>query len=274
MNCKRPTAAPANPPMPERTDRQHLHARQCEFAAHLRDPDANPAPADVDDRRMGIYRDLFFSNVVKFLGGNFPVVRGILGEDDWQTLVRDYYRDHVSHSPLFPDMPREFLAYLADERPLSPQAAGDPPFLYELAHYEWVEAGLLLAPDAKTPRDLNPAGDLLSGRPVLQQPGWLLSYQYAVNEINADYQPEAPAAQPLHYLVYRNAGDEVKFVRLNIVSARLYELLQQNPGMSGREALSAIAAEIGRADPQPVIDSGLAILEQWRTSGIVLGTSG
>ncbi len=260
--------------MPDAGDRQRLHARQYEFAAHLRDPQANPAPADVEDRRMGVYRELFFNNVVKFLGGNFPLVRNILGDAGWQALVRDYYRDHVAHSPLFPDMPREFLAYLADARPRAPPAANDPAFLYELAHYEWVEAGLLLAPDVKAPPDLDPAGDLLESHPVLQQPGWLLSYRYAVNAINAAHQPDAPAAQPLHYLVYRNADDEVKFVRLNIVSARLYELLQQDGGITGRQALEAIATELGRDDAGPVIDSGRGILEQWRTSGIVLGTRG
>jgi len=248
---------------------QFLHDRQYEFAAHLRDPEQFPAPGDVEDRRMAIYRELFFNNVVKFLGGNFPISRSILGEEAWEKLVRDYYRDHKSHSPLFPDMPREFLSYLSEEREPQPH---DPPFLFEFAHYEWVEAGILLAADGPE-KSYDAEGDLLEGTPTLVEPAWLLNYNYAVNEIGSDNQPDAPADQALHYVVYRNMADEVKFVRLNIVSARLFELLQQDSSLTGLAALEQIAAELQHTDPAAVVRSGQQILEQWRQSGIVLGTA-
>ncbi len=259
--------------MPEITDNlKALRERQYEFAAHLRDPEQNPAPDDVEDRRMGIYRELFFNNVRKFLGGHFPVIKSILGDEGWARLVRDYYRDHISHSPLFPDMPREFLNYLSEERANHDHAAGDPPFLYELAHYEWVEAGLMLAPDPDPMGDINKNGNLLEQHPVLVQPAWLLAYSYAVNEIGPDNIPESPADAPLHYLVMRNAEDTVKFIKLNIVSARLYELLQTDAEMTGRTALEKIAAELNHKDPEAVIRNGAKTLEQWRDSGIVAGT--
>ena len=260
--------------MPEATNKQlqALWDKQYEFAAHLRDPQINAAPDDVEDRRMGIYRELFFSNVRKFLGGHFPIAKSILGDDGWGALIRDYYRDHVSHSPLFPDMPREFLNYLSEERSGNDRAADDPPFLYELAHYEWVEAGLLLAPDPERPGNINPDGDLLGSHPSLTQPAWLLAYRFAVNEIGPDNIPEGPADQPLHYLVMRNADDKVKFIKLNIVSARLYELLQNDGQLTGRAALEQIADELNHQDPAAVVKNGKKILEQWRDSGIVAGT--
>ena len=254
-------------------NREALYRRQYEFAAHLRDPQLNPAPTDVEERRMKIYRELFFNNVTKFLGGNFPITQKILGEDRWAALIRDYYRDHVSHSPLFPDMPREFLSYLAEERAQNPSAESDPPFLYELAHYEWVESGLSLATDPEPPGALDPDGDLLEKPPVLQQPAWLLAYNFAVNEIGPDNQPDAPADQPLHYLVIRDASDKVKFIKLNIVSARLYELLHNDKQLTGRAALELIAAELQHNDPAAVLASGLKILEQWRDADIIVGTA-
>ena len=36
---------------------------QNEFMAHIRKPNTNPCPADVEDRRMAIYRELFFNNI-------------------------------------------------------------------------------------------------------------------------------------------------------------------------------------------------------------------
>jgi hypothetical protein len=42
--------------------------KQYAFAAHIRDPEQNPAPAGVEDRRMAIYRELFFNNLHNLIG--------------------------------------------------------------------------------------------------------------------------------------------------------------------------------------------------------------
>ena len=39
---------------------------QYEFTAHLRDPDHAKAPTDIEDRRMEIYRGLFYRNIQNF----------------------------------------------------------------------------------------------------------------------------------------------------------------------------------------------------------------
>jgi hypothetical protein len=251
-----------------------FHTQQYEFAAHLRDPDNQPAPEDIEFRRMQIYRDLFFNNVVSFLAGHFPVLAGILGDERWRMLVRDWYRDHQSRSPLFPEVAREFLQYLAEER--TTESRGDPepdlPFMYELAHYEWVEAGLILAEDDDPDPAIDPQGDLLDGQPVLSGVAWGVSYNYAVNEINKDAVPDGPAEQPLHYLVYRNVKDKVVFTRLNVVSARLVALLDDETARTGRAALEQIASEMQHPDPETVISAGLEIMEKWRALGIIRGT--
>jgi len=246
-----------------------LHAQQYAFAAHLRDPHQTPAPNDIEARRLDIYRDLFFNNIVNFLGGHFPICRDILETKRWRRLVRGFYRDYRCHSPLFPDMPREFLAYLdGDREPL----VDEPPFLAELAHYEWVEAGLLLAPDEPPQVGMDPQGNLLSGVPVLWQPAWLLTYRYAVNEIGVTQQPSEPAAQPLYFLVLRDPQNQVVFNKLNAVSARLYALLADSQPRTGEAALRQIASELNHAAPDAVVHSGAQILQAWRDKEIVLGT--
>jgi len=79
--------------------------RQYEFTAHIRDPDRQPAPADVDARRMALYRELFYNNVAGFMANSFPVLHEILNEAHWHALMRDYFARHISHTPLFPEMP-------------------------------------------------------------------------------------------------------------------------------------------------------------------------
>ena len=251
-----------------------LRSRQYEFAAHLRDPDNSPAPADIEDRRMAIYRSLFINNVTKFLRQSFPVLSNLMGDRRWGLLIKDFYREHKSCSPLFPDLPKELLDYLASERQGGQHSdeKTDPPFMYELAHYEWAETGLALAQEPHANPAIDPLGDLLSHQPVTSTLAWLFSYKYPVNEIGKDNQPESPAEQPLHYLLYRNEADKVEFLKLNIVSARLFEILSTDNSLSGRDALAKIATELSHPEPERVIAAGSDILEKWREKGIVLGT--
>mgnify|MGYP006138349625 CR=1 FL=1 len=60
----------------------------------------------------------------------------------WRALVRDFYREFRAGTPLFPELPREFIQYLQERG----DGRGDPPWLLELAHYEWVELALSVAP--------------------------------------------------------------------------------------------------------------------------------
>ena len=82
---------------------------QYAFTAHLRDPANNPAPHGIEDRRMGIYRDLLYNNVESFIANGFPVLRSIYNDNSWHRMVRDFYSRHPCRSPLFLEIPREFL---------------------------------------------------------------------------------------------------------------------------------------------------------------------
>lgn len=242
--------------------------QQYAFAAHIRAPDRNAAPHDIEDRRMAIYRELFYNNVEGFLSNSFPVLRRLFRDENWHRMVRDFYSRHPCHSPLFLEIPHEFLSYLEQERGEQPD---DPPFLRELAHYEWVELAVSVAESAP-PEGVDERGDLLDRLPVVSPLAWPLSYRYPVHRIRPDFQPQAPGEQPTYLLVYRDADDEVGFLELNPVSARLFAMLQQGEVCSGRQALERIAGELQHPDPDAVVRGGLAILDEWRRRDIVLGT--
>ena len=246
--------------------RARFQERQFEFAAYLRDPQSAPRPADVEQRRMALYRELLYNNVEGFLAKGFPVVRAITADESWDALVGDFFARHRSTSPLFREIPEEFLHYLAEERGTQP---GDPPFLAELAHYEWVEMAVALADDAGAAAGVDPDGDLLAGTPVLSPLAWTLGYRYPVHRIGPDYRPVEE--EPTFLVVYRDRDDEVGFLVLNPVTARLLEGLRETPTLTGRDLLAGIAAEIGHADPQIVIDGGQAVLEDLRRRGVILG---
>ena len=242
---------------------------QYRFTRHIRDPDNAPAPGDIEDRRMAIYRDLLYRNVESFLANSFPVLRKVLKDDEWHALMREYFRNHKARTPLFPRMPQEFLQYLQDEK----ETAGSLyPFLLELAHYEWVELALSLDTREISQDGINPDGDLLSGVPVLNELSWSLVYDYPVHRIGPDYLPEAKPAQPTCLFVYRDRQDKVRFIELNPLAARLIDCFRENErGKTGREILTEIAAEIAHPDPEAVISGGASVLEDMREKQVVLG---
>lgn len=242
--------------------------RQREFAAHLRDPVRN-ACAGIEDRRLRIYRELFYNNVEDCLASAFPVLRRLSADAVWHARVRDFYARHRSAAPQFHRVPEEFLRFLEAERGEHPD---DPPFLRELAHYEWVELELSISPLELTPEIADPNGDLLAQPPLLSPLAWTLAYAWPVQRIGPDFQPQAPGAQPTYLIVNRDRQDRVRFLEVNPVTARLTTLIEAEPAASGRELLLRIAAELGHPQPESVVAEGARILEQLRGRDIVLGT--
>jgi hypothetical protein len=243
---------------------------QYEFTAHLRDPEHNPAPEGIEDRRIGIYRDLLYNNVEGFIANGFPILRSIYSDENWHRMVRDFFARHQSSSPYFLEISQEFLDYLQSEHEAQ---AEDPQGLLELAHYEWVELALMVAEDTIDLDMIEPNGDLLQGHPVLSPVAWPLAYQYPVHKMGPAYLPEAPPEQPSYLVVYRNRMNEVRFLEINPVTARLVNLLQENPEITGELALDQIAQEMNHPNHDVVIQGGLSALQELQEYGIVLGVS-
>lgn len=250
-------------------DRLDHVAVQAAFAAHLRDPDGHPGPADVEDRRLAIYRELFFNNVRGLLSTAFPVLRRLHDDDAWNALVRDFYRRHRARTPIFHKLAGEFVDWLADGRGA---VAGDLPFMAQLAHYEWVELALSTAEDPPAAALLaNPNGDLIERPPLVSPLSWTLAYDWPVHRIGPEFQPAAPSGLQTFLVVYRNRQDDVKFMEINAVTARLLTLADEQPTASGEALLIQIAEELGHPELDEVIAAGAEILETLRERGIVLG---
>lgn len=244
---------------------------QYEFAAHLRDPEINKAPSNIEERRLEIYRGLFYRNIENFLSSGFPILRKIYADDAWHSMVRDFFSKHQSRSPYFLEITQEFLLYLQH---VERSAYSHPPFILELAHYEWVELALDVAEDDESDvTGVVANGDLLRGIPAISSLAWHLSYTYPVHKLGPQYIPLAPdSQQPTCLVVYRDAQYQVKFLEINAITYRLIELLKSNDTLSGHDALSSIAQEVQYPNPDVLIQGGMSILEDLRQKGIVLGT--
>ncbi len=232
-------------------------AKQLEFASYIRDPENNPAPADVQQQRMDMYRELFFNNIESFLSANFPVIRKILNGSQWLELAHDFFAKHPCKSPYFSEIPEEFMEYLQSER----NNPGDLPFMLELAHYEWVEMALSISKEEAAANNQN-LDNLLKKRIKLSPLAWPLAYQYPVQKISPDFLPDAAPQQPTFLVVYRNPADEVNFIEITPITYRLLQLIQENEEMLTENCLTQVADELNHPNPEIIIEGGLQILKE------------
>lgn len=249
--------------MPER-----LRAQQSAFTAHLRDPATHAAPAGVDESRLALYRELVFGNFDRQLRAGFPLVFAVLGATRWAALIGDFLAAHRCRTPYFPALGEEFVCYLQHGRA---GLAGDPSFLLELAHYEWVEQALDIADVEPDWQRVDATGDLLNGLPVLSPVAWSLSYRYPVHRIGPGWQPCEPPAEPTFLLVYRAVSERVGFTELNAATARLLEIITGGEVDSGHQALVRLAREMGYPEPARLIRYGGELLQQLHACGAILG---
>ena len=259
------------------------------FADHIKQPAVCAKPADVDDRHMAVYRDLFFKNIMGFISGAFPVLADILGEQRWQQLGRAFFSQHANASPLFLDISREFLTFLQYQyEPI----AQDPPYVFELAHYEWLE----LYVDVTTETHSYPAGYYyLANQAVLAEESFLVLspvveghlYRYPVHRVSSE-NPHA-IKQPTALIVYRaeetqgEEDDTVKFAETNPFTLQLLERLKNHQATSrlhnsnktvlspwvGKDLINDLLLKAELTGSEVAYRGGVDTLQQWLSMGII-----
>lgn len=242
---------------------------QYAFARHIRDPENNDSPIDTEDRRMAIYRELFFNNLRNLISQTFPVLKKLYSKEKWEAFIRAFMIRHEAATPYFLEIPREFIDFL--EKEYEPDD-DDFPFLCELAHYEYIELALSVSDEENDMTGIDTHGDLLSGIPVKSRLAWLFAYQFPVHRISTDYIPSEPGTQPTFLAICRKSNEDMDFMELNPVTARLLEMIDNNETSSGRELLTQLAEEIQFPDTAKMIEHGREAMLEMLQAEILLGT--
>lgn len=243
--------------------------KQLAFAAHIRDPQHADAPHGIEDRRMAIYRELFFNNISNLLGHTFPVIKKIHSKERWQRFIRQFMQKHRAATPYFLQLPEEFVGFLQEEyAPLD----DDFPFLLELAHYEYAEVLASVSENEDDRSSVEADGDLLAGMPIKSSLVWVYAYQFPVHRISPEFLPEQPGEQPTFLAVYRNEQDKVRFLELNSMTAALLQAIGGNENdASGKELLQELAKATQFDDIDAFLKFGAEALAEMRSLGIILG---
>jgi len=243
------------PPVMSSLEADFLHIQHA-FIAHLREPGRHPMPEGVAPERMRLYRELFINNIDSFLANGYPVLKSILEGERWDALVRDFFAEHRSRTPLFGGIAEEFLHYVHEERG---ERAGDPAFLQELAHYEWVELALTIA-EAEPPPETDLPLDPLDLWIFLSPVAWPLAYRFPVQRIGPEFQPEIAPDSPTFLAVYRDREDAIRFLELNAATFRLLHLLKTEGPLLARDCLLRLASELGYSNPETILEFGTGLL--------------
>jgi len=244
-------------PAPDKPPERQLRL-QAEFAAHLRDPENCPAPAGVEDRRMAVYRRLFFGNLRNLMARNFPVLRRLLDDAEWDRLIRELMAEHRSTTPLFPEIGSELLAFLADR---GDRWLADRPWMAELVHWEYLETCARLH-EADPPEPCPHDSERSAYRPVLNPTLKMARYQWPVHQLRPDFVPDQPLEQPVNLLVYRRHDDQVAFERVNDFTLQFLLRMQSNADSTGLVLLQALAEELDISPPDRVIEAGFGMLQR------------
>lgn len=225
-------------------------ALQRAFAARIRRPGEQPLLEGIDAERMAIYESLFFNNIESFISGAFPVLRTLFETPRWNRLVRGFIAEHRAATPYFLEISQEFLGWLQQGYVAQ---AGDPPFILELAHYEWVELAL----------DVSDATPAHGGWSAL---AWPLAYRWPVQRLGSDYQPDTPPEQATCLLAWRDPHDKVRFMQLSPFAYRLALGLQA--GANAEATLRQLADEHGLAADADYFNNAQQLLDDWQRQGI------
>ena len=233
---------------------------QAQFSAHIRNPTHNKKPPNVNTNRMAVYKKAVFNNIVESVSVCFPVCQTVIGKRAWQQLMRELVSTYASSSPIFREIPQQFLLFLQPIQTV-------PAYFKQLAHYEWVELAISLQQTEQV--QLSEEMDLLNEKPTFATAHILLEYDYPVHQISAKFKPTH--TQETTLFVFRDAEYEVKFIELNPITYRLLQIIKAQD-LTGEQALTQIAHEIQHPDTAAIVEFGLSILTDLVYKKAIIGS--
>ncbi|HXV24836.1 MAG TPA: DNA-binding domain-containing protein [Alphaproteobacteria bacterium] len=223
--------------------------------------------ADIDTL-LGVYRHAYSARLVESLGIDFPGLKALAGEAEFDTLARAYIAANPSRGFSVRTVGAALPAFLSVTPPFA-----ERPALCDMAAFEAAMADAFDAADAEPAR--------LEQMGVVPAPAWpTLTFEFhpsvrrlqlrtqapaAWADWNTNRTPLEPAAQSGHWLVWRQALD-VKFRPIEADESAALD-----SAMAGREfaAICETLAEHGPEDAAAYRAAGL--IRAWIETGLIAG---
>ena len=216
---------------------------------------------------MQIYQDLVFRNLDSLLTSNFPVVQSIITSHHWEALIRGFIRDYRATTPHFPLLPQEFLGYLQGLYQSNDSIFDRYPFIWELAHYEWVELDVQIAetPEPTRVTTTAQADDVLE----LNATAHVLAYEWPVHQIGPEFIPTERPETHTFLTVFQNAEADCEFMSLTPLAALLLENIEHHAACSLADHAAILAQQHDTLSHQSLFDDTVNLVDRMRTKGLV-----
>ena len=232
-----------------------LREFQLSFGRYLRADDTCPPPPCVDHTRAAIYKDLLNNNVAGFINQCFPVTRSLIPTPQWTQLCQHFFTEWRAPSPLFRDIPHQFLEFIQQSDYLDEL----PAWFTDLAHYEWVELYLETV-------HVDPIEPTL-GKLTLNQPVIPLVYSCPVQQICVDWIPDKP--QETYLIALRTATHDIKFISANAPTLLVLHELCESP-LTEEALVQRLAVQLGRPCDDAFYHHCQQVIEQLTEQQVLL----
>lgn len=229
------------------------------FTKRIRQGEAAPCPEGISVTRMQVYQRCFLNGISELLENCFPVLHSMLEEPQWDSLVQNFYSNYAALTPFFYEVPQEFLNFLLQQDNINSTI----PFLTELAHYEWMELVIELSEQPSPLLAAHTEGRCLTISAVAE----IVGYHYPVHKVTPDFMPSAPS--PVYLCIYRDGNDVVHSIELDIINARLLQLLKER-SMTSRAVLTCLANEMQVVTVEPFILKNKVRITHFIKLGVII----
>ncbi len=220
---------------------------------------------------MAIYRRLFFGNLSNLFARNFPVMRRILPDAEWNGMIRSFMTNHRSSTPFFPEIGEELVLFLADNSIATISRFVEArPWLPELAQWEYAETRARLSDS-----ELHPATDRepewSTSQPILNPTLQVGRFHWPVHRISPAFVPTEQDRAPIILLAFRNRRDKVAFMQINELTLSLLVSLKEQPELPGQLHVRRLAAGHPDGCSPEMMQAGLKLLDKLYTNQVLVG---
>lgn len=221
---------------------------------------------------FGVYRNAYWARLVEALGNDFPGLRALMGDADFDRMARAYIAQHPSRHPSIRWAGRHLAEFLSAEAPYR-----DEPLFADMARFDWALAFAFDAADAPAAglADLAGVPPEFWGSIRLAFHPTLDAFRIAtpVDEVRPRLLEDAGikldrAARCARAIMAWRIEHDVKFRAIDLLEFSALQAMQS--GATFGDLCELVAAEV---DPETAPLRAAQILQGWLEWGIVATVS-
>lgn len=221
----------------------------------------------ITTNRVHHYRRLVFNAVKNTLEQAYPISLQVLGEEEFEKMIHEFFSNHDCKTPQIWKLPGEFYEYALKE---DFSTKYDYPWLNDMLLFEWIEIEVHTMPDANQSK-FKEIKDLLNDKLIINKEHRLIKLEYPVHLKTADHLEENKGNY--FVLISRDPIEgKVLFFNLSILHTWVFErIITENISVS---SLFNEIYEIFGIDSETVLVQNLnAFLKELQNKAVVLGSA-